>query len=89
MRAFLRAHNINLNIFFDDAEEAREFAKDKVCTSYYFMAAFPQFGVQGMNHFGQYGKNLSFEVLLYIVCQQCVGSLKSVNNNKLEIDMAL
>ena len=41
MRAFLRAHNINLNIFFDDAEEAREFAKDKVCTSYYFMAAYP------------------------------------------------
>ncbi|KAK2557679.1 Eukaryotic translation initiation factor 4 gamma 1 [Acropora cervicornis] len=29
VRAFLRAHNINLNIFFDDAEEAREFAKDK------------------------------------------------------------
>ncbi|XP_067049719.1 eukaryotic translation initiation factor 4 gamma 1-like isoform X3 [Acropora muricata] len=29
VRAFLRAHHINLNIFFDDAEEAREFAKDK------------------------------------------------------------
>ncbi|XP_067048900.1 eukaryotic translation initiation factor 4 gamma 1-like isoform X2 [Acropora muricata] len=29
VRAFLRAQNINLNIFFDDAEEAREFAKDK------------------------------------------------------------
>ena len=45
MRTFLRAHNVNLNIFFDDAEEAREFAKDKVCTSYYFMAAYPQFSV--------------------------------------------
>ena len=32
MRTFLRAHNVNLNIFFDDAEEAREFARDKVCT---------------------------------------------------------
>ncbi|XP_015747286.1 PREDICTED: eukaryotic translation initiation factor 4 gamma 1-like [Acropora digitifera] len=29
VRAFLRAQNINLNFFFDDAEEAREFAKDK------------------------------------------------------------
>ena len=50
MRAFLRAHNIDLNIFFDDAEEAREFAKDKVYTSYYFMAVFPEFLIQGMNH---------------------------------------
>ena len=68
MRAFLRAHHINLNMFFDDAEEAREFAKDKVCTSYYFMAAFPRFSVQGINHSGQYDNNLSFGVLLSIVC---------------------
>ena len=67
MRAFLRTYNINLNIFFDDAEEAREFAKDKVCTSYYFVAVFPKFHVQGMNHFGQYGNNLSFGVFLSTV----------------------
>ena len=67
MRAFLRTYNINLNIFFDDAAEAREFAKNKVRTSYYFVAAFLKFHVQGMNHFGQYGNNLSFGVLLSIV----------------------
>ena len=66
MRAFLRAHHINLNIFFDDAGEAREFAKDKVCASYYFMAAFPQFSIKGVNHFGQYGSASIYSLL--IVC---------------------
>ena len=68
MRAFLRTYNFNLNIFFDDAGEAREFAKYKVCTSYYFMAAFPNCHVQGMNHFDQYGNNLNFGMLLSVDC---------------------
>ena len=32
VRAFLDTCNVTVYTFFDDADEAREFAKDKVCT---------------------------------------------------------